>query len=244
MKVIRISFFALLMLAAACKKLDDSSLILTSDEAADFIATSLAANSSGLVTVSGDITLNAQNCFDLKLACGATKAYTISHSGQPGTTSSNSYNYSLNYNYTVNCNSNNVPDNVTGTSNDSGTFDAPRISSSNTGVSTFRVAGLTPTATAYVINGDYKRSGTFTSKVESKSTSNTSVDFVLTNLTINKTTKVITSGTAIITIAGTTSGNANISFVGSVTFTGDNKATVTLNNSIYTVNLLTGTYSK
>jgi hypothetical protein len=178
----------------------------------------------------------------LKIGCGATKAYTISHSSTSAT--SGTYNYLLNYNYTLNCNGLNVSDNVTGSSTDNGTFDAPRISSSNTGSSTFRVAGLTPTATAYVINGEYKRAGTFTSKVESKSTSTTTIDFILTNLTISKSTSMITSGTAIVTITGNTSTNAGISFVGSVTFTGSNKATVALNGSIYTVNLLTGTFTK
>jgi hypothetical protein len=242
MKVIKISFLALLVFFAGCKKADDASLILSSDEVADFIATSLAANASGLNTVSADITLNAQSTFDLNLGCGGTKTYTVSHSNPPGT--ANNYNYQLNYNYTINCNANNVPDNITGKSTDSGSFDCARISSTNTGASTFRVAGLTPGAPSYVINGDYKRSGNFTSKVESKTTATTTIDFILTNLTINKATKLITSGTAIVTITGNTSTNAGINLVGSVTFTGNNKATVALNGSIYTVDLLTGLFTK
>jgi hypothetical protein len=241
MRVIKVSFIALLLLFAGCKKLD-SGLVLTSDEAADFIATSLSASTNGLSAVSGDIALNAQNVFDLNIGCGATKTYSISHVAPLGATCT--YNYQLNYNYTLNCNNNKVADNVTGTSADNGTFDAPRISSTNAGTSTFRVGGLTPTATSYVINGEYKRAGTFNSKVENKSTSNVTVDFVITNLTINKTTKQIIAGTAIVTIAGATTANAAINIVGSATFTGNNKVTVALNGSIYTVDLITGVFTK
>jgi hypothetical protein len=241
MRVTKVSFIALLLLFAGCKKLD-SALILTSDEAADFIATSLSASTNGLSTVSGDIALNTQNFLDLKLGCGTTKAYNVSHTATPGAACT--YNYQLNYTYTLNCNTSQLADNITGSSADNGTFDAPRISSTNAGTSTFRVAGLTPTSTAYIINGEYKRAGTFTSKVESKSSSNATVDFVITNLNVNKTTKQILSGTAIVTITGNTTANAGISFVGSVTFTGNNKATVALNGSIYTVDLVTGLFVK
>jgi hypothetical protein len=243
MRVTKVSFIALLLLFAGCKKVD-SALVLTSDEGADFIATSLAASTNGLSTVSGDITLNAQTVFDSNTSsgCGVNKAITVSHTAPTGAACT--YNYQLNYNYTVNCNANKVADNITGSSTDNGNFDSPRLSSTNGGTSTFRVAGLTPTSTTYVINGEYKRAGTFTSKIDSKSTSNITVDFVLTNLTLNKTTKQIISGTAIVTITGNTAANAGISFVGSVTFTGNNKATVALNGSIYTVDLITGIFTK
>lgn len=234
---------AALLALAACQKSDNNaSTDVTSTEAADMVASSLSANSNGLVNISADIAVNAQAVFDLNIGCGSTKTYTFSHSSPQGATTT--YSYALNYSYTLNCNADNKPDNITGSSTDNGTFDGPRLSSTNTGASTFRIAGLTTTATVYVINGEYKRTGTFTSKVENKNTSTTVVDIVVTNLTINKSSKLITAGSATVTVTGTTTKKSTISFTGSVAFNGSGKATVTLNGTAYVVNLLTGEFSK
>ncbi|MES2275871.1 MAG: hypothetical protein V4592_07605 [Bacteroidota bacterium] len=242
MKVFRTPALLMLLLLGACQKANDTSTPPTTAEVADMVATSLSANSSGMMTVSADMTLNAQAVFDLNIGCGVTKSYTATHTSPAG--SANTYSNALSYNYTLNCNANNQPDNVTGTASDKGTFDGPRASSTNTGTASFRLAGLTPTATVYAINGEYKRIGTFTSKVESKSTSTTTISLVVTNLLINKTTKIATSGTAVITVTGSTNRNATINFTGNLTFTGDGKATVTLNGTVYIVDLLTGDFTR
>jgi len=241
MKTLKASFIILLFTLGACKKTSDNSA-LTTAEAADMIATSLSTNSNGLITNSSDMTLNAQAVFDLNIGCGNTKTYTFTRQNPVGDTIT--YNYALNYMYTLNCNSNNLPDNVTGTSTETGSFDGPRLSANGTGSSTFRVAGLTPTATVYVLNGEYKRNVTYTSKIGDKNTSTAVVDLVVTNFTVSKSTKVITGGSAVLTITGTTIKNVTLNFTGSVTFTGDGKGTVTINGVVYIVDLITGQYTK
>jgi len=241
MKTLKASVIILLFTLGACKKTSDNSA-LTTAEAADMIATSLSANSNGLTTNSADMTLNAQAVFDLNIGCGNTKTYTFTRQNPVGDTIT--YNYALNYAYTLNCNSNNLPDNVTGTSTETGTFDGPRLAANGTGSSSFRVAGLTPTATVYVLNGEYKRSVTYTSKIGSKNTSTAVVDLVVTNFTVSKSTKVITGGSAVLTITGTSTKNVTLNFSGSVTFTGDGKGTVTINGVVYIVDLITGQYTK
>lgn len=242
MKKFRTPALVLLLLLGACKKSDDTSTSVTNAEVADMVASSLSANSSGLVMTSADITLNAQAVFDLNIGCGNTKSYSATHASAPG--ASISYSDTFTYGYTLNCNANNQPDNITGTASEKGTFDGPRSSTTSTGTASFKVAGLTQTATVYAINGEFKRIGTFASKVESKNTSNTTVTLTVTNLLINKTTKLITSGTATVTVTGSTTKNAAINFTGNATFTGDGKATVTINGTVYIVDLLTGDFTK
>jgi hypothetical protein len=242
MKKLKTSLLVLLLALGACKKSNDTSVDVTATEAADMVATSLAANSSGLTTLTADVSVNAQAVFDLNIGCGATKSYTVTHASATG--AAITYSNAFSYNYTLNCNANNLPDNVTGTSSDNGKFDGPRASASNSGTSTFKVAGLTPTATVYAINGEYHRTATYTSKVESKNTSTIKVVVGVNNLLINKATKVITSGTATVIVTGTTSKNATINFTGTLTFTGDGKATVALNGTVYIVDLLTGDFVK
>jgi hypothetical protein len=242
MKKLRTPALVLLLILGACKRSDDTATPLTTAEVADMVATSLSVNSSGAMTVSTDMTSNAQAVFDLNTGCGATKSYSITHASPTG--SDVTYSNTLNYNYTLNCNASNVPDNVTGTASDKGTFNGPRMSSTNTGTASFKVAGLTPNATVYAINGEYKRTGTFTSKVESKNTSTTTITLVIKNLLINKTTKVATGGTATVTVTGTTTKKASINFEGNLTFNGEGKATVTINGTVYLVDLLTGNFTK
>lgn len=241
--ILKTPLLVLVLLAlGACQKSSDTGTSVTSAEAVDMVATSLSANSNGLAVVSSDVAVNAQAVFDLKLSCGATKSYSATHQNPAG--SANTYSNAFSYKYTLNCNANNMPDNITGSSSDNGAFDGPRLSSTNTGASTFRIAGLTSTAKAYVINGEYKRTGSFTSKVESKNTSNVAVDIVITNLMIDKAKKIITSGTAAVTITGSTVKKTSINFSGSLTFTGDGKATITLNGIVYVIDLLTGDFVK
>ncbi len=243
MKKITCVAVLLLLVFGGCKK--TTSLVptdITTTEAANLIAGTLSTNANGFITATTDITLNSQLIFDTNIGCGATKAYTATHTNPSGSVYIYSNTYS--YNYTLNCNTNNLPDNVTGSASDNGSFDGPNLSSTNSGTATFRVAGLSPTSLVYVINGEYKRTGSFTSKVDSKSTGTSTVDIIVSNLTINKLTKVIVSGTATVTVTGTTAKGTAINFNGNLTFTGDGNATATVNGTVYIVNLLTGEITK
>jgi hypothetical protein len=242
MKRFKTPVLLFLLALGACQKSDDTSTDVTVTEAANMVATSLSTNSGGLILATADITLNAQTIFDTGLACGASKGYSYTHTSATGATPT--YSNVFAYTYTMNCNTSNQPDNITGTATDKGTFDGPNLSATNDGNVTFRIAGLTQTATVYAINGEYKRLGTFTSKVESKNTGTITVDLVVTNLLINKSSKIITGGTATVTVTGSTAKKANINFTGTATFTGDGKATVTLAGTAYIVDLLTGVVTK
>jgi len=243
MKNLRNAALILLLVLGACKKSDNNN---TNDEttadAAAMVATTLSANSNGVASISADVTVNAQAVVDLNLACGSTKSYNYTHQNPQG--SATTYSYTLNYNYTLNCNTSNQPDNVTGSATDAGSFDGPRLSSNNTGSATFKVAGLTQNATTYAVNGEYKRMGTFTSKVGDKTSSTSTVDVTLSNILINKSNKTITSGTATVTVSGSNTKNGSFNFTGSITFNGNGKATVTLNGTVYIVNLVTGEYTQ
>jgi len=233
----------LLLAVGACKKSNETvSANLTTTEAAELTATALASNSNGLTTVAADVTVSAQIVYDLNIGCGATKSYTVTHQSPAG--AATSYNYNFSYTYTLNCNSNNIPDNITGTSSYTGSFDGPRLSSTNTGSSTFRVAGLVPASTVYVLNGEHKRKGSFTSKIDSKTTGTTEVTITVSNFTVNKITKAIVSGTGTAAITGTTAKGDAINITGTVNFTGDGNATVTINSTVYIVNLITGDVTK
>jgi hypothetical protein len=70
-----------------------------------------------------------------------------------------------------------------------------------------------------------------------------SVDIVVTNLTVNKSTKTITGGTAAITISVTIP-KGTFNFSGPLTFNGDGTATLIINGTTYNINLTTGVVTK
>src|SRR3569833_3644808 len=83
-----VKFYALVLLLAAavsCKKEDGSSSLkikgnVSNDEAADMVAASMSSNFNGVAGVSGDITVSAQAFVNVHLACGSTKADSVSRS--------------------------------------------------------------------------------------------------------------------------------------------------------------------
>jgi hypothetical protein len=255
MKTFKLSLILLLMLGAfSCKKDSTSSNnAVTTDQAADIAASSLAENSEGLASVTDDIAVNAQGISSVNtggLTINSTGQSTSSVHQECGTTLTDSVtraltidsvtvNYNFKYTHTLNCN-NSVPDNLVNTLTYSGSFNGPRLTSSNSGSATVTIAGLSQSAANFVLNGEYKRSGSFQSKVGNDATGNSNVDIVGTNITLSKPDRKILSGSATIAITGTGPRGNSFSFTGNIVFNGDNTATLTINGTVYTINVVTG----
>ena len=259
MKTFKTSIVALLLLAAiSCKKDNSTSatVAVTSDQAADMAASSLASNSGGVASMTDAVSANAvtvtsvsgptinslqTNIVTAKWACGTTLTDSATFSG---TSASVTFNYFAKYTHTLNCNSEEQPDNIVNTLTYNGTFSGPRISTTATGTANATIAGLTTAASDFVINGEYKRTGSFASKVGNMATGNSSVDIVITNLTLAKPARTIVSGTGTFTISGV-AGKINYSYAGTITFNGDGTATlVVTGGSTYVITLATGVYVK
>jgi len=242
MKKIQLSIFAMLLLGAvACKKNANTPVNInaniSSADAADMVAGSLSSNSNGVVNFSADATLDATSFIRLHVPCGTVRSDTISRHSATG--SPTTYSYNLTYNYMVNC-LNNVPDSLSSNLAYSGSFSGPNISSTNSGSSIFTVNGLLPTAPDFVINGEFKQSGAFQSKIDTSKHGNNNIDIVVKGLTVTKPVRTIASGTATIAISGDTPKKGSFSFTGTLVFNGDGTATLTLNGKVYTINLTTG----
>ncbi len=245
MKNIKFSVLVLLLLGAvACNKTSNSlpnssiSGSVTTDDAADMVAGSLSLNSDGVANMASDATLNATVMGDAHLKCGTVRSDTISRLA--GTGSPFSFSYKLTYNFMVDCNSNNQPDSLSSNLTYTGFFSGPNMSSSNSGSSVFGVGGLLPADTAFVINGEYKRAGSFSSKVDTAKHGNNNIDINISKLTLKKPSRKIESGTATFSITGSTPHKGNFSFTGTLVFNGDGTATLTVNGNVYTINLETG----
>jgi hypothetical protein len=251
MKNFKLSMIGLLLLGAvACNKNDSStgpkSGTLTgnvsTDDAADMVAGSLSLSSNGVANITGDVTLNAASLANTHPSCGTTKNDTISRKSATG--ASITYSYNLTYNFMVLCNTANQPDSLSSSLVYSGSYNGPNISTSNSGSSIFTVGGLESSASDFTINGEYKSSGAFKSKRDTTNAGSSAIDIVIKGLTVQKTLRSIVSGTATISITGDVPKKGNFSFTGTLVFNNNNTATLTINGTVYIINLVTGQRTK
>lgn len=246
MKKIRLPLMMLLLAGAiACNKNDlqtDATANVSAADAADMVGASLSVNSNGLASISNDVTIKSKWFVDNHLTCGATKSDTLTKNSPQGAPVT--YSYGLGYTYTLNCNASNMPDNITGKVNFSGGHSGPHFSSTNTGNLIFRVAGLTPTATNYVLNATFIQSGSFISKKDTTNHGNENLSVVIQNLRFNKPVPTIAGGTATFTLNGAVPKKGAFSYAGTLVFNGDGTAKLTVNGSVFIINLITGEKTK
>lgn len=228
--------------ALACNKKDglktDITANVSASDAADMVGASLSANSNGFASVSDDVTVNSQIYVDAHLGCGVTKTDTITKKSPAN--ANVSFSYGLGYTYTLNCNSNSLPDNVTGKVNYSGNYSGPHITSANTGNLTFRLAGLSPTATNWVLNGTFFRSGSFTSKADTSNHGNSNLSVEVKDLLLTKPHRTVAGGTATFSLTGSVPKKGSFSYAGTLVFNTDGTAKLTVNGTVYIIDLVTG----
>jgi len=236
---------ATMTLMSACKEQVTTDAVLT-DEAAQMVSMSLAENSMGATAIiqssvsSGNSTsanapqkvksVNSDFIFSMDTT------YTVS--SKPGAIITFSLTATYGYDFTVNLQGQliSASENYTYT----GSYDAPRISSTHTGSG---VLSLTNINTAVcTVNGTFKRTSDDAIKGTRSKSLHSETNLSLTNILVNKSTSTIQSGTALLTIAGTVTNKGDFSYTGSITFNGDNTATLIIKNQTYTVNLKTGDY--
>ncbi len=237
-KIQAIMVLSLFLGVVSCKKTDNTATnSVTTDQVADISSGSIALSSDGLATNSNDI---ASAALSNDQGCGTSVTDSTTKSG---TSSNVTYDYFLKYTHTLTCNTSNQHDNIVYDLSFHGHYEGPNVNSLDTGTSSFKIAGFTPQATTFLINGEYKRTGKFTSKIGDKISGTSSIDIVVTNLTVSKSTKNITGGTATIAIS-ITSAKGTSNFTGPLTFNGDGTATLVINGTTYSINLTTGIVTK
>ena len=243
MKKIRlISYLLIIFVVSSCKKVaNNAPTRMTTDEAADMVSGSLAINSNGAVGVSTDLALSANVAVAARVACGTTRMDSVSRSNTQGAVT---YSYKGKSTFTLNCNSNSLPDNLTAIVSFAGFYSGPNLYFNHNGTSNFTMAGLSPTAPAYVISGEDKGSGQFKSKIDTTNYGTYNGDYIISKLTLLKTTHLPVSGSGSFSLTATVPKKGSFTFTGTILFNNDATATVTINSSVYSINLLTGQRTK
>jgi hypothetical protein len=239
MKNLRTKFSALVLLAViACSDDKSDSPVVANDEAAEMIAMSVSSGSGGLTVVIDEAAVTTgENASGRVATCGYSESMDVMKESAAGAVIT--YNYDFHYDYALTC-ANALPTSMAVNMTYSGSLDALRMATTNTGAGDLTVETLDATYTYFTINGSYDRTGSFESKVRNQNTSNSTITIDLADITVDKTNRTITGGTASVSITGSVSGKGSFSYSGSIVFLGDTLAELDVNGTKYSLNIETG----
>jgi hypothetical protein len=222
----------------SCNKDEIETPDIEQSEAVEAITNSLSANSNGLTSSIANTAKYAseQSIYSKSssLNCGQLYNYDYNESNS---VTNYSFNYSVQRSAQLNCTSGGVADNFVYQANRTGTYDTPRMSSSDNAVSNWTMTGLNTNSTNAIINGSYQRNGTQVSKVRNKNSFKSTINYTTTNINVDKTSHKIVSGSSTVNFVGTSSTGNQFTYNGTITFNGNDMATLVINGNTYTINL-------
>lgn len=232
------------LVVAACNDDDEvkSTNKLSSEEQAEIVAASIGKSGfAGSSDQSVDYADDAVGTSGSRVAdCGYTAENAGSLSGSFGSVV---FSYSYDYELGLVCNSNEEPEKFTSDFTYDGNFDGPRFASDYSGAGALIITQLQESNATYKIGGSYDRAGSFESKVGEQSSGSSNIDININGVEINKSTKVITGGSADASIQGVISGKGNYSFDAHIVFNGNGTANITVSGDTFVMTLATGEVS-
>ncbi len=228
-----------ILILSSCEKEDESIAdeAATEAEAAEMVAYSLSEGTSGITAdIEITVTLASEAVNEGRLSCGESADTTIVTSAG---TSLITYHNTKTYHYALSCDESENPIMLDASFSYNGEFDAPRLASSHSVSGDFEITNIENTSDMYLINGTWQRSGRFESKIRNQANRETTIQFELVNVTVEKEPKEIDNGTIHFTMTGG-SGRGSFSYEGTITFTGNGEATIEISGSRYVTDLETG----
>jgi len=197
---------------------------VTEADAVQLTTDAVSPSTAGMVTqLNSSVTMYST----VNFSCGVQKDSTYVISSATG--ANPSYNYSFQWNDMLTCNGT-VPSQLTFNFTGTGNYNGPLMSSSDNSAGGFVLTGLGVGSSQYLFNTTYSRTGSTTSKVLRQLTFHSVITITGTNIAVDKTTKVIASGTATVSITATSSSGKTFTFNGTLTFLGNKKANLVLNS--------------
>jgi hypothetical protein len=238
-------FLSLIIGFTACNNDDDDkpNNSITSDEAAVIVSSSFSSNTSGVNFVSTEAAgtsedLLEDNANGRVAACGASK--NIDLSGESPDGGSIIWSYDFSYKFQLNCNDEEKPSSVSVDLSYSGDFSGPRLSTEHSGTSELDLIGLEESVENFLLEGFYKRSGSFEQKEGDKKSGSSRIEIELADVVIDKQTHKIISGTATYTLTGTVPAKGDYTYEGTVTFQGEDTADLKVGDDNFSLNLKSG----
>ncbi len=235
-KLFILGLFTISLFNLSCSSNDDDidkTSNITEEEAVEIIETSLQKSTVGINDTTEKFSEELTTNITINLECGTLydDTFVTSYDGENVQSS-----YTVDWSYEMSCNNLNIPQSVVFAFATDGNYSSPRIISTDSSNGNFEMSGLQPTATEMILNGNFYRDGMQILTVINERAVNSNLEVELANITIDKETNSIVSGTGTVVLTGTTQ-NRNFTFQGSIVFNGNGSATIMLNGNTYEINL-------
>ena len=239
-------FLPMFAIAVACQDDDEPANSITSEEAAVIISSSLASNTSGLSFVSSksaDVTVDLleDNSGGRVASCGLSQNLDLSGESPDG--AAITYSYDFSYKFKLNCNTESEPADVSVNLSYSGEFDAPKVAAEHSGIAELDVTGLETATEQFLLNGLFKRSGSFENK-ELVQSANSNIEITLKDVTVDKLTHQILAGTGTFVVTGDVPSKGTFNYTGDITFLGADSAEINVSGDKFSANLKNSEVSK
>ncbi|MCF8246873.1 MAG: hypothetical protein K9J37_18015 [Saprospiraceae bacterium] len=165
--------------------------------------------------------------------CGVTKDTTIITENE---TTIGSSEYTTQYTWTLECENDVTPLNYDFICHSQGSYNNNHMTSNDYGDADWVLEGLSQNVNEFSANGTFDRNGEQTFKADGIVTES-NIDFVVTNLNIDKSNEEINSGSAKVNVHGSTDSGESFDFEGQIVFLGNGKAKLTVNGKTFIINL-------
>jgi hypothetical protein len=220
------------MAVPACKKDDQKTINAVSEDEVNLVVTqAIASPQGGLVLQTNsavDIAAGYGQRKGAKITtdeCGQEFASEVGYSSEDNPNSDISFDFLLKFSYKLTCTAEQEPQKLTFGAAGHTNYTSPALAFSDSSVANFSITGLESDSTLLVFNQSFDRTGTlrFGSGDSARSFIST-LNYVATNVKVNKETKKIVSGTAAVIISGVSGTGKTFNYAGTITYLGENKA--------------------
>ena len=223
---------------SSCSENDDNTVTpetteLSEEEAVELIESSLQKSTGGFNDTSKTFSESLTTDITINEDCSViyNDTYVVNYNESIVQAS-----YTVDWSYEMTCNSIGIPQSVEFSSSTDGNYTTQHIISDDNSTSYFEILGLQPSSETMVLNGNYERNGMQELTIVNTRSVTSILTLSLTDIVIDKSTSTITSGTASLTLTGT-SQNASFLFEGSLIFNGNETATLIINENTYVINI-------
>jgi hypothetical protein len=205
---------------------------LSEDEVAEVLESSFSKTNGGL-TEELESTSEEMESMDLQAYCDSLFQDTLNYeyNGANAQASAN-----IGWVLDLTCNGLNVPQSAIMALGTEVSFNTSRISSIGTSTFNGSLSGLQFSSPVITWNGTYTRSAASDFRFRQQNKGNTDLNLTLTEVAFDKEDLFITSGTGTYILTVTINGNSE-TFEGTITFNGDQTATVVINGEEFVIDL-------
>ena len=231
----------------ACDDESEKPQSITTEEAATIMATSVASNSYGVMSVlnqSAEVTADASGSAGGKVQATCGVLQNVSLSGSSPIDAVIKFSYDFSYKFQLDCDDQEMPTAMNVNLSYSSSFDGPNLTSELTGNGELLVAGLGNDQESFLVDGYFKRSGSIDTKGEEPKSISGTIEITIVDVSINKETHEIMDGILTVDINGTVEGKGDFKYAGVVTFDGTSTANLRLGNANFDLSLTTGVLSQ